>query len=94
MVVDGKGRLVAGARRLTAVRSLGWKDVPVRIVRTLTDAAAALTAERDENTERKSLLPSELVSVTRALEPLERTEAKARQGTRTDKHPGKLPGST
>ena len=94
VVVDAKGRLVAGARRLAAVRSLGWKDVPVRVVRTLTDAVAALTAERDENTERKAFMPSELVSIARVLEPLERAEAKARQGTRTDRHPGKLPEST
>lgn len=94
VVVDGKNRLVAGARRLVAVKSLGWKDVPVRVVRTLTDAASALRAERDENTERKAFLPSETVSVARALEPLERAEAKARQGTRTDRHRGKLPPSS
>lgn len=29
IVVDGEGRLVAGARRLAAVRLLGWRDVPV-----------------------------------------------------------------
>jgi N6-adenosine-specific RNA methylase IME4 len=93
IVVDVKGRLVAGARRLAAVRSLGWRDVPVSVVRSLTDAAQALRAERDENTERKQFLPSEIVGIARALEPLERAEAKARQGTRTDRHPGKLPGS-
>src|ERR1035437_3701425 len=93
IVVDSKGRLVAGARRLGAVRSLGWKDVPVRVVRNLSDAASALRAERDENTERKQFTPSETVSLARALEPLERAEAKTRQGTRTDRHPGKLPAS-
>src|SRR5690348_356793 len=65
VVVDSTGRLVAGARRLAAVRSLGWRDVPVRIIRNLSDAAAALRAERDENTERKAFLPSELVSIAR-----------------------------
>ncbi len=79
IVVDGGGRLVAGARRLAAVRSLGWHDVPVRVVRNISDAADALRAERDENTERKGFLPSELVSIARALEPLERAEAKGRQ---------------
>jgi N6-adenosine-specific RNA methylase IME4 len=79
VVIDGKARLVAGARRLAAVRLLGWRDVPVRIVRTLTDAADALRAERDENTERKQFRPSEIVALARALEPLERAEAKARQ---------------
>jgi ParB family transcriptional regulator, chromosome partitioning protein len=52
ILIDGNGRLVAGARRLAGVRSLGWTDVPVRVVRSLSDAANALRAERDENTER------------------------------------------
>jgi ParB-like chromosome segregation protein Spo0J len=91
VVVDANGRLVAGARRLAAMKSLGWKDVPVRVVRSLSDAAQALRAERDENTERKAFVPSEMVSIARALEPLERAEAKKRQGTRTDKHPVKSP---
>ena len=59
IVVDGDGRLVAGARRIAAVRSLGWRDVPVRVVRNLSDAANALRAERDENTERQEFRPSE-----------------------------------
>ena len=96
VVVDSKRRLVAGARRLGAVRSLGWKDVPVRVVRTLTDAASALRAERDENTERKAFAPSEMVGIARALEPLERAEATARlkHGGRPkqgQKRSGKLP---
>jgi ParB family transcriptional regulator, chromosome partitioning protein len=91
IVVDERGRVVAGARRLAAVKSLGWRDVPVRVVRSLSDAGRALRAERDENTERQPFLPSEQVRIARALEPLERAEARTRQGTRTDKHPGKLP---
>lgn len=94
IVVDGRGRLVVGARRLAAVRSLGWKDVTVRVVRDLSDAAAALRAERDENVERKGFTPSEQVSIARALLPLERIDAKRRQGTRTDKHRGHCPPSS
>jgi hypothetical protein len=78
VVVDASGKLIAGARRLAAVKTLGWRDVPVRVVRTLTDAADALRAERDENVERKQFVPSEVVSIARALEPLERAEAAAR----------------
>jgi hypothetical protein len=78
VVVDGNGRLVAGARRLAASRLLGWRDVPVRVVRNLTDAANALRAERDENTEREAFRPSEIVSIARRLEPFERAEARAR----------------
>jgi N6-adenosine-specific RNA methylase IME4 len=96
IVVDGKGRLVAGARRLAALRALGKHDVPVRVVRTLGDAAKALRAERDENTERQAFKPSELVSLARALEPLERAEARQRlrHGGRPGagrKRSGKLP---
>jgi N6-adenosine-specific RNA methylase IME4 len=94
VVVDGNGRLVAGARRLAAVRLLGWRDVPVRVVRSLSDAANALRAERDENTERQAFRPSEQVSIARALLPLERAEARARQGTRTDRHCGHFPPSS
>lgn len=72
MVVDAEGKLAA-------VKALGWRDVPVRVVRSLTDAADALRAERDENVERKQFVPSELVGIARALEPLERAEATARR---------------
>lgn len=92
IVVNSDKRLIAGARRLAAIKSLGWKDCPVRIIQNLSDAADALRAERDENVERKPFLPSELVSIARQLEPLERAEAKKRQGTRTDKHPARLTG--
>jgi N6-adenosine-specific RNA methylase IME4 len=96
VVVDGNGRLVAGARRIAAARLLGWRDVPVRVVRDLAGAATALRAERDENTERKAFRPSELVSIARRLEPLERAEAKERlrHGGRPkqgQKRSGKLP---
>lgn len=77
-VVTPQGRLVAGARRLAAVKLLGWTSVPVTVAHTLTEARALLEAERDENVERKSLAPSEAVALADALEPLERAEAKRR----------------
>ena len=48
VVADEHGHLIAGARRLAAVKALGWRDVPVRVVRSLSDAGRALRAERDE----------------------------------------------
>jgi ParB family transcriptional regulator, chromosome partitioning protein len=33
ITVDEKNRLLAGARRLAACKSLGWKTVPVNVVR-------------------------------------------------------------
>jgi len=81
IVVDEKNRLLAGQRRLSAAKELGWSEVPVRIVRTLDDAIKALNAERDENTCRKDFLPSEAVALARDLEPLERRAAQRRKGT-------------
>jgi ParB-like chromosome segregation protein Spo0J len=71
-------RIGKRTRRLAAVRLLGWRDVPVRVVCNLSDATSALRAERDENTERQAFRPSEQVSIARVLEPLERTEAEVR----------------
>lgn len=72
-------RLLAGARRLDACRRLGWDMVDARIVESRDDAAALLRAERDENVERKEMLPSELASLGEALYALAAAEAKERQ---------------
>lgn len=58
VVITPDRRLVAGGRRLAAVRALGWKTVPVTVVN-LDTVERALRAEADENTERKSLTPTE-----------------------------------
>lgn len=84
IVVTADRELIAGGRRLEACRKLGMIRVPVSVAEHITDAAGLLTAERDENTCRKDMTPSELVSIGRALEKLKKPEAKARQGTRTD----------
>lgn len=82
------GRLVAGERRLAACRSLGWAEVPVRFIDSLDDAARLLRAERDENTERKDMLPSEKASLGAALEAIESQGARQRQRD----HAGTAPG--
>ncbi len=76
VVVTADGRLIAGQRRLEACRHLGWTEVPVTVV----DLYQAASGEAHENFARKDLLPSEIVSLKRAIEPLERREARARQG--------------
>jgi len=78
VVVTVEGRLVAGRRRLEACRKLGWTDIPVTIARTFHDAASLLRAERDENTCRKEMKPSEKVALGMALEALEKPRAEAR----------------
>jgi len=80
VVVTPEGRLIAGQRRLEACRLLGWTEVPVTVV----DLYQAARGEAHENFVRKDLLPSEIVALKRAIEPLERREARERQGTRVD----------
>jgi hypothetical protein len=86
VVVTQDGRLVAGARRLEAVRSLGWEDVPATFVVKQDDALALLQMERDENTCRKDMTPSERIALGRALEKLEAPNAKARQSEAGREH--------
>lgn len=79
ITITPDGQLIAGQRRLEACRSLGWKVIGARVVDNLEDAAARLLAERDENTERKAMTYTELVTLGRSLEDLERPRAAARQ---------------
>src|SRR6202171_1846241 len=78
VVVTPEGRLIAGQRRLQACRTLGWTAVPVTVV----DLYQAARGEAHENFIRKDLLPSEIVALKRAIEPLERRGARERQGGR------------
>src|SRR6202162_162047 len=80
VVVTPEGRLIAGQRRLEACRLLGWDDLPVTVV----DLYQAARGEAHENLVRKDLLPSEIVALKRAIEPLERRAARQRQGRRAD----------
>jgi ParB-like chromosome segregation protein Spo0J len=68
---------------LEACRLLGWTEIPVTVV----DLVQAARGEAHENLIRKDLLPSEIVALKRAIEPLERREARERQGSRTDLYP-------
>lgn len=78
-VVTPDHHLLAGERRLAALRMLGRTVVPVVVIHKLTDATDRLRAERDENTCRKDFTASELVSIGRRLEELERPKAQDRQ---------------
>jgi ParB-like chromosome segregation protein Spo0J len=79
LVVDPDGRLIAGRRRLEAVRELKWTVVPVIITDRLDDAIKLLKAERDENTCRKDFTPSEAVTIGAAIEKLEKGKAQERK---------------
>lgn len=79
IVITADRELVAGGRRLAACRQIGMERVPVRIAENITDAVSLLVAERDENTCRKAMTPSELVVIGMALEALKKPEAEARK---------------
>src|SRR5947207_9096145 len=59
LAVTPDAKLIAGRRRLEAVRKLGWSEIPVHIVSGLDDAVQSLKAERDENVCRKDFTLSE-----------------------------------
>lgn len=80
VVITAKRRLVAGGRRLAAARSLGWTEVPVRVV-DLSTAADALRAEADENTCRKPLTPYEASDMRRRQADVLRPAATERKST-------------
>lgn len=79
VVVTVEGELVAGERRLEAVKRLGWTEVPVTIATTIAGAAKAMRAERDENVCRKDFSPLEIDALATQLTELERPAAEARQ---------------
>lgn len=79
VVVRPNGNLIAGARRLQAVKLLGWEEIPVTITKKLKVVERALKAEREENTCRKELTPSELVSKVEQVLEEEKIAAKERQ---------------
>lgn len=83
-----EGRLVAGHRRMEAVRLLGMDSIPVRFADNLDDAAKLLRAERDENVCRLDMKPSELAALGEALLAIETDRAKDRQRN----HGGTAPG--
>lgn len=81
IVTDSKHNLIAGRRRLAAVTALGWTEVPTQIAANLDDIYAALRAERDENTCRKELAPTESVALAESLKPFEEKAAKERRAS-------------
>lgn len=81
---DGTYVLIAGERRLRAMRDiLDYKAVPVNIIGAR-DAEHALLMEISENECRKEFTKTERLDYARKLARIEAVKAKERQGTRTD----------
>jgi ParB-like chromosome segregation protein Spo0J len=79
VVVTPAGRLVAGGRRIAAYHQLGRDSIPVTVADSLDSAVSILEAERDENTCRLDMKPTEKVALGRALEELEAPRAMERK---------------
>ena len=71
--------LIVGLRRLEAARRLGWTEIPVNVAHGFDDLQRFLDAERDENTCREDLFPSESVALGERIEEVEREAARKRQ---------------
>lgn len=66
IVIRPNGQLIAGERRILAVKELGWKRVPVRVV----DLEQLVFGEQAENIERKDFTVEERVAIGEAIELL------------------------
>jgi ParB/RepB/Spo0J family partition protein len=79
IVVDKNYRLVAGQRRLEALKRLNCDEARVVVVDGLDDAIQALKAERDENTCRKDFTLEEARGLTQRLKALIGPQAQERR---------------
>jgi ParB/RepB/Spo0J family partition protein len=64
IVITPDGKLIAGARRLEACKSLGWTEIPVTVI----DIDLLVRGEYSENVTRKDFTPSEMVAIYAAIE--------------------------
>ncbi|WP_150463276.1 ParB/RepB/Spo0J family partition protein [Nesterenkonia ebinurensis] len=79
ITVTPDGFLVCGARRLAAIKQLGWKTVNVWVRSGLSDRLGQLLAEQDDNVLHKPLSPLESAALYRELKALLSQDAARRQ---------------
>lgn len=91
ITITPEGFLICGARRLAAVKTLGWKTVRVWVRSGLSDRLGQLLAEQDDNVLHKPLTPLEAAGLYRELKALYEEDAKKRQEL-TQFHQGHKPG--
>lgn len=87
IVIDANYNLIAGRRRLEACRSLGWENIPVRMI-SLKDP---MRAQIEENVLRENFTVSEMVAVKRYYEPKIKAEADKRMKAGKIQPRGKFP---
>ena len=79
ITITPDGTLVCGARRLAAVRKLGWDRIKVWVNSTISSRLAEVLAEQHENTTRKPLTPTEAAALYAELRQLYAADAARRQ---------------
>lgn len=79
ITVTPDGVLVCGARRLAAIKQLGWRTVKVWVRAGITDRLGQLLAEQDDNLLHKPLTASEQAALYRELKALMADDAAGRQ---------------
>lgn len=78
-VLTRDGVLLCGARRLAAVRQLGWQQVEVRIRTDASPGLSAVLAEQQENERRLALAPTEEAALFAELKEILGADAAQRQ---------------
>ncbi|MCL1870596.1 MAG: ParB N-terminal domain-containing protein [Promicromonosporaceae bacterium] len=86
-LVSADGVLLCGARRLAAVRELGWRQIEVRVHPDASGTLSAALAEQQENGQRLDLLPTEEARLYVELKPLYQADAAERQAASRFGHP-------
>jgi len=79
ITITPDGVLVCGARRLAAIRQLGWDTVRVWVRSGISDPLAHLLAEQDDNVLHKPLTQTEAAALYRELKVLMAEDAARRQ---------------
>lgn len=79
ITITPDGVLVCGARRLAAIRQLGWKTVNVWVRSGISDRLGHLLAEQDDNILHKPLTQTEAAALYRELKVLMAEDAARRQ---------------
>ncbi|MFV0307078.1 MAG: ParB N-terminal domain-containing protein [Desertimonas sp.] len=79
ITISPDGTLICGARRLEAVKRLGWRQVNVWVRSGISTRLQRLLAEQHENTMRKAFTPTEAAALYRELKTLIAEDAARRQ---------------
>ena len=78
ITITPDGALVCGARRLAAIKQLGWRKVNVWVRSGISDRLGHLLAEQDDNVLHKPLTQTEAAALYRELKTLMAEDAERR----------------